>query len=228
VANRRNNPPRDQVIALILEGNAEGAVKLDLSDGMPGFDRVNNDVQAIKQIYKEKAEHQLAEVGASSNRSLWQLIILCLTQLSAVIAVKTLQKGTMLHTVQQSEGRLREVIESINEGMFVTGRDGRLVLWNSAAERMSGRKREPVLGRDLLEALPDLESTSLLSVIAESTSSRHASVLEDLRLNIADRERFFEARVFPFESGTAVFFNDVTDRKLIATELERVRDSALE
>lgn len=220
---------RDQVIALILEGDAKVAVKLDLGEGQPCFDRVHNDLKELKQVYKEKAEHQLAEVEISSNRSLWKLIIvLCLTQLSAVIAVRTLEKGKMLHVVQQSEGRLREVIESINEGMFVIGRDGRLVLWNSAAERMSGRKREPVLGRGLLEALPDLESNSLLSVIAEATTRRQACVLEDLRLNIADNERFFDARIFPFESGTTVFFNDVTDRKLIATELERVRDSALE
>ena len=220
---------RDEVIALILEGSTKGAVELDLSNGMPGFDRVHNDLQEIKQVYKEKAERQLGEVETSSNRSLWKLIItLCLTQLSAAVAVRTIQKSKMLHVVQQSEGRLREVIESINEGMFVIGRDGRLVLWNSAAERMSGRKREPVLGHRLLEALPDLESNSLLSVIAEATSSRQACVLEDLRLIIADSERSFDARVFPFESGTTVFFNDVTDRKLIATELERARDSALE
>src|SRR2546421_8133512 len=38
-------------------------------------------------------------------------------------SVIQVQKGRMLATVRQSEARLRDVIESISEGMYVVGQD---------------------------------------------------------------------------------------------------------
>jgi PAS domain S-box-containing protein len=103
--------------------------------------------------------------------------------------------------------------------MFVVGRDGRVELWNGAAERSSGRVRQHVLGYSLPEAIPELASTELPSAIAESMQTNRSIVLQDLRYFANGGERTFEARVFPFEGSATVFFNDVTERKLLQDQL---------
>ena len=65
-----------------------------------------------------------------------------------------MQRSKVLQAVQRSETRLRGVISSINEGMFVIRPDGRVESWNDAAERATGVPRAAVLGQPLDAALP--------------------------------------------------------------------------
>jgi PAS domain S-box-containing protein len=205
---------RDQMIALILEGSTGVAIDLDLSTGVPSFNRVRDDLQQIKHIHRQEAEQQLSRVERTSNNSLLKLIgILVLTQLLAAVAVRTVQKSKMQRSVQQSESRLRDVVESINEGMFVVDRDGRIELWNEALERSTACTRGEVLGRPLLEAFPNLATTPLARALVDSIETRQIEALDDVRFGY-DPERVFEARLFPFEGGTTVFINDVTERRL--------------
>ncbi|HEY3160045.1 MAG TPA: MCP four helix bundle domain-containing protein, partial [Vicinamibacterales bacterium] len=113
---------RDEVLASILEGSVDDAVVRDLRDGVPAFNHVRDDLLQVQQLYKDRAEQRLSDVSTSSSRSFLRLILLLgATQLLAVFAAIVLQKNQMLRAVQQSEERLRGVIESINEGMFVVG-----------------------------------------------------------------------------------------------------------
>jgi len=66
---------RDGVLGLILEGSANEAVSLDLSEGVPLFDRVRQDVESIKILFDERASQQLAIVTSASRRSVLQLIV---------------------------------------------------------------------------------------------------------------------------------------------------------
>jgi signal transduction histidine kinase len=65
---------RDEVLGLILEGSTNEAVSLDLTEGVPLFERVRQDVEGIKVLFDERASQQLAVVTSSSRRSVLQLI----------------------------------------------------------------------------------------------------------------------------------------------------------
>ena len=222
---------RNEVGAAILEGDVKNAVQLDLSEGVASFNQVRDDLQQIKQLYQEQARRQLAEVEASSNRSQFKLIlILCLTQVVAIVAVRVIQRSRMLHAEQQlkmleavrlSEKRLREVIESINEGMFVLNRSGRVELWNSAAERNSERSREHVLGHALLEAVPEWAGTPLATALAALAEQGRSDADQGrVSIHFQHRDRVYDARIFPFDGGTTVFFDDITERKLDEEKLK--------
>ena len=219
---------RDEVLASILEGSIGDAATRDLRDGVPAFNRVRDDLLQVQQIYKDRAEQRMSDVSTSSNRSFLRLIVLlAATQILAVFVVVVLQKNQMLRAVQQSEERLRDVIESINEGMFVVGRDGRVNLWNRAAERMWGRSREQVVGLPLAAAFPDLEATVLPRAIDEAmlTGRLTAPVVEFARRG-ETHESIFEARVFPFGRGVTVFLDDITVRKHSEAELKQAKNDA--
>jgi signal transduction histidine kinase len=92
---------RDEVLASILEGSTKEAVDLDLSGGVPSFDRVSQELEEIKRLYDEQASAQLATVAASSHRSTVRLIaIVCFTLVFATFSVWAIQRSRMMSTVQ--------------------------------------------------------------------------------------------------------------------------------
>ncbi len=205
---------RDQVISDILEGSVARAVERDLREGAPAFGLVRDDLQQLKQFYKQRAEETLAAISTTGNQSLLKLVvIILLTLLFASLGVRALHRTKVSEATSTSEARLREVIESTDEGMFAIGPDGRVDIWNAAAERNLGRTRDQVVGRKLEEAVPEMGATQLSVAIAETIQEGLPVVLSDLHLGGDRSGRTLEARVFPFEGGATVFFSDVTDRR---------------
>jgi signal transduction histidine kinase len=88
---------RDEVLASILEGSTKEAVDMDLTGGVPSFERVRQDLEEIKRLYDEQASEQLTVVDASSRRSVIRLVgVLCFTLLFASASVWVIQRSKML------------------------------------------------------------------------------------------------------------------------------------
>ena len=92
---------RDEVLASILEGSTKEAVDLDLSGGVPSFDRVSQDLEEVKRLYDEQASEQLKVVGVSSRRSVVRLVgVLSFTLLFASASVWAIQRSKMLSALK--------------------------------------------------------------------------------------------------------------------------------
>src|SRR2546425_1030498 len=159
---------RDEELAALLKGAVKEAMGRDLSEAVPAFNRVRDDLTALKQSHRDQAVRLLAQMETISAHSILKLVvILGLTLLAAAVANRTLEKKAVWQVIQASEARLREIIESINEGMFVINRQGAVELWNSAAERSAGRRREEVLHRPWSEVFPEAAVLPLAGGIDE-------------------------------------------------------------
>jgi diguanylate cyclase (GGDEF)-like protein/PAS domain S-box-containing protein len=216
---------RDAVISEILEGQTRTAIDYDLRFGTPAFDRARADLLAMQERYKADAERRRLDVERASNRSFETVIVfLLLTQLLALAGMRTVQRGEILLRERRSQARLLEVVESIDEGMFVLGRDGRTLLWNAAAERMSGRPRGEVLGRAIGDGWPCMRQTCVPHALDRSLSAPDGETPQlVVRLTDASGERVFDFRAFPFEEGVTVFFSDITD---LTRRTEELRTTA--
>src|SRR6266508_2899212 len=87
------------------------------------------------------------------------------------------------------ERRHRDIIESLNEGMFVLAYDGRVDVWNDAIERITGIGRTHVLNRELIEAVPALLTTGLGQAIAATLQGAPAAVLPRIEFAVAGTKR---------------------------------------
>ena len=105
---------RDEVIASILEGSIKEAVSVDLSGGVPAFERVRQDLNEVKHLYDQDAARRQADLAASSRRSVSRLIgILSFTFLLASAAVWAIQRSLMLSTIQLAKLQM-EFVASIS------------------------------------------------------------------------------------------------------------------
>jgi signal transduction histidine kinase len=92
---------RDEVLALILESSVNEAVRLDLTSGVPLFDRVRDDVDEIKRLFDERASQQLALVSRASRRSLLRLMAgLTFALLLGSLAISAIQRNKMRSEMQ--------------------------------------------------------------------------------------------------------------------------------
>ena len=214
---------RDEVIASILEGRSADAISMDLQFGTPTFDRARADLLSMQDRYKADAEvrRQDAEDAADQSFEL-VIVVLLLSQLIVLFGLRAVQAGELLERERRSQARLSEIIESIDEGMLVLGRDGRVLLWNAAAERLSGRARADVLGRALSVARPQLARTALGGTLASSLRDRGVGATRlSVHLVEADGERVLDVRTFPFEDGITLFFTDQTTLSRRTEDLSR-------
>jgi len=148
--------------------------------------------------------------------------VLLLSQLIVLFGLRAVQAGELLERERRSQARLSEVIESIDEGMLVLGRDGRVLLWNTAAERLSRRARAAVLGQPLVVAWPQLARTALGATLASSLTDRAVGATRlAVHLTDTDGERVLDVRTFPFEDGITLFFTDQTNLTQRTEDLSR-------
>jgi len=152
--------------------------------------------------------------------------MLALTLLMAAGVLNVMERGKRLRVIQLSEERLNAVIESINDGMFVVAHDGQVEMVNQAAEKRWSQPRDAMLGRQLSDIMPDLKGTSIPEAIKECVRTEKAMTIPNVKLVHDQAVHIYEARLFPFEDGATLFFNDVTERQ--QAENERLRISKLE
>jgi signal transduction histidine kinase len=95
---------RDEVLASILEGSTREAVQLDLTGGVPSFERVRQDLEEVKRLYDEQASERLAIVAGFSHRSAVRLIaVLGFTLLFASTSIWAIQRSKMMSAVQLAQ-----------------------------------------------------------------------------------------------------------------------------
>jgi diguanylate cyclase (GGDEF)-like protein/PAS domain S-box-containing protein len=137
--------------------------------------------------------------------------------------VSALHERTLgaLDAVQRSEHRMRDVIESISEGMFVVDRDGLFSLWNGAAERLAGRSRSDVLGCSMAEAVPEWAGTRVERAVRAALDGARHIALTGVHIERDGHPRVFDLRLFAFPGGVSGFFVDVTEQHQAQEALRR-------
>ena len=114
---------------------------------------------------------------------------------------------------------LKCLLEANVDGIIAFDREYRYTTWNRAMERISGVKREDVLGKCALEIFPCLQETGEDKFYREALSGR--SVVADNRpFTIAGKHGYFDGYYSPRHDekgeviGGVAIIRDVTDRKV--------------
>jgi PAS domain S-box-containing protein len=110
------------------------------------------------------------------------------------------------------------VLESIAEGFVSLDHDFRINYVNAEAERLNGMRREKMIGKTHWEVFPAVLGTRLEMEFRRAMAERVPVKFENL---YEPWERWFEIDVYPTPTGgLAVYFRDITERKLAMEALQ--------
>ena len=102
------------------------------------------------------------------------------------------------------------ILESIGDAFFHVNNDWIVTYWNKETERVLGRERDLVIGRNIWEVYPDIVETEFYSQYNKAMKTQEIVAFEEFypALNM-----WFEVSVYPTTIGLSIYFKDITPRK---------------
>jgi PAS domain S-box-containing protein len=118
-------------------------------------------------------------------------------------------ENAQLYEEVDRRARASRVLETIADGVVLVDRDGRVLLWNAAAEAITGIPASAVVGRPATEALPGyVENVSRVDVGAGARP-------ETVPVEIDGRELWLSFSGVEFDEGTVYAFRDLTEERAL-------------
>lgn len=108
------------------------------------------------------------------------------------------------------------ILESIGDSFFAVDNDWIVTYWNNRAEVVFKRKREDIVGKNLLLEYPDYTDALFHEMYHKAMDTRTAVTFEDY---LAVSNMWFEVSVYPSEDGLSIYFKDNTLKILGNLEL---------
>ena len=102
------------------------------------------------------------------------------------------------------------ILESIGDAFFNVNKDWVVTYWNKETEKVSGRKRDAIIGKNLWDEYPDVIETDFYRQYHKAMETQENLDFEEFypALNM-----WLEVTVYPSTSGLSVYFKDITLRK---------------
>ena len=119
------------------------------------------------------------------------------------------------------------ILDDAPNAFMALDHEWRCLYINAAGARQVGHTPASLLGRVIWEAFPQTVGTAFWNAYRRTMQTREVIELEEY---FAPRDRWFEVRVYPIETGVAVYFSDISARKQLELTLrdseERFRQMA--
>jgi PAS domain S-box-containing protein len=109
------------------------------------------------------------------------------------------------------------LLESITDAFFALDRDWRFTYVNQRALDYYGKVRDELLGRSIWDVFPAAAGTMLHEQYEKALRTQCSAAFE---IKSVLTGRWVDVRAYPTGQGLAVYFRDVSDRKLAEQELQ--------
>src|SRR5712691_3984724 len=125
--------------------------------------------------------------------------------------------------LQESTKKMSDILENTSDGFFAVDAEWRFTFVNPEAEKLLGRRRQDLIGREMWSEFLELNG-GVFEHSCRRVLSEQAAV--EFESSDATGKLWFEVHAYPSSGGVSVFLRNVTERKRI--EEERLTTSKLE
>ena len=122
---------------------------------------------------------------------------------------------------EETRGRLSNVLNSLVEAYLVLSRDWRILEINPVAAALFGRQSAELIGKHIWEEFPAARKTLFYDNYVAAFAGNRPVHFEGLS---AITNRWHEVHAYPRADAIDIYFHDITDRKLLAAEMQRQRE----
>ena len=124
--------------------------------------------------------------------------------------------------LEESEKRTRTILESITDAFFSLDRKWRFTYINEQATSYLHRSGG-LLGKNIWEALPEIESSTFYTRCHVAVSSGKAVLFEEY---FPFLDTWFDIHIYPSAEGLSVYFHDISERKSQQKKLRQAKEEA--
>src|SRR5581483_8590543 len=117
-------------------------------------------------------------------------------------------ENSRLYEEAEYRGRAARALETIADGVVLLDRDGIVLLWNHAAEAITGVASADAVGRNAAETLPGYAAAS-------DRIPRDGSRPETIPVDVDGRELWLSFSAVEFDEGTVYAFRDLTEDRAL-------------
>jgi PAS domain S-box-containing protein len=121
------------------------------------------------------------------------------------------ERRETLQALRSSKARINRILESITDIFYSLDKDWRFTDVNKQAEVRFGKTRDEMLGRVFWDLFPGIADSPMYSNFHKAVQ-KNIPVHFELVSNLVPGA-WFEAHVYPSQSGVSVYLRDITERK---------------
>jgi signal transduction histidine kinase len=168
---------RDEVLASILEGSIKEAMALEVGSGVELFEPVRKDLAEVERLYDDQASQRLANVAASSRRTVFRLVgVLGFTLVFAIASVWMIQRSKVASALQLARMQM-DFVASVSHELRTP-----LAVISSAADNIAdgvvvekeGLKKYGSAIRNQSRQMTELVNQILLFAATKDEAQHHA------------------------------------------------------
>ncbi|XGB41874.1 MAG: PAS domain S-box protein [Nodosilinea sp. LVE1205-7] len=119
--------------------------------------------------------------------------------------------------LQASHGRINDILESITDAFFALDQQFQFTYLNQRAEQFLCRSRQDLLGQNLWCEFPEMLDSLFSQHFRQVMVNRRTASFEEY---FSQSQSWYEVRVYPTQEGLAVYFQDITSRRLAYGKIE--------
>jgi len=135
------------------------------------------------------------------------------------IVVETTEQVRAEAALKAERDRARSVLEGMTDGFLLLAHDFTILEINAEGVRVDGRPREAFIGHKHWELWPDTYDKPLGQTYRQAMSERTGFAIENRYVFPDGRVAWLDVRGNPVEEGLAIFYRDITERKLAEDHL---------
>ncbi|ONF92730.1 PAS domain-containing sensor histidine kinase [Leptospira santarosai] len=128
------------------------------------------------------------------------------------------------YTLKQIRAEKQSVIESMSDRYFSLSKDWRFISANGQSLSTLGKSKEQLIGRKIWDLYPESSVRIFRDKFESAVRTQKPTTFE---YKIVETGNVMEFRVYPFEEGISVFFQDITEKRKRDSEQNILKEIAL-
>ena len=130
------------------------------------------------------------------------------------------ESASLQSRLRRERNQSQEILNSMAEGFALISADWTVLQVNALGAEMTGRSQAEVVGRSLWQSYPEVRGTEAAAMYERVRQNGQAETIETPFMLPDGRPIWLEGRAYPLaQERLAIFFRDITARKLIEQEL---------
>lgn len=130
-----------------------------------------------------------------------------------------IHKEKMLELARQQLLHERDtILESIGDAFFALDRNWTVLYWNKEAEKVLGKMREAIIGKNLWEEYADAVGLKFYTEYHRAMETGENVQFDEY---YPATDQWFEVSAYPSEQGLSIYFKDVSIRKIAEREIRQ-------